>query len=49
MFSFFCKLRRRHTWEAFEVYSGEWFLVCRWCKAVRPLTEGDVDGDHRAA
>lgn len=48
MFSFFCKLRRRHSWEAFEVYSGEWFLVCRICKAVRPVTGDEVGhGDHR--
>lgn len=48
MFSFFCKLRRRHSWEAFEVYSGEWFLVCRICKTVRPVTGKELaDGDHR--
>lgn len=39
MFGFICKLRKRHSWEALEVASGEWFLVCSMCKAVRPLKQ----------
>lgn len=46
MFGFICKLRKRHLWEAFEVYDGEWFLVCAICKAVHPLNGREVDDDH---
>lgn len=43
MFGFICKLVRHHHWRAWEVYSGEWFLVCTRCGKVRPLNE---DGKH---
>lgn len=46
MFSFICKLRKRHSWKAFEVYRGEWFLVCSVCKAVKSLAGEEVDHGH---
>lgn len=47
MFGFICKLTKHHRWQAMEVYSGEWFLVCARCSRVRPLNEGDAH-DHSA-
>ncbi len=44
MFGFICKLIKRHHWEAWEVYTHEWFLVCSRCGKVKPVNEGDRHG-----
>jgi len=37
MFALVCKLLKRHSWYAFEAYSGDWFLVCSRCHVARRM------------